>query len=232
MFFSLKANKKRIIAFLILIVVVAGACFLLSRNTGGSDGEAETVQIKGGTNEERVQFLKAYSWEVEQEAIEMREVKIPEKFNDVYTKYNDMQKAQGFDLKPYAGYNCMQYKYKILNYPESDCEVYATLLVYNDYIIGGDLAATDVNGFMHGFAIDSMRYGEEGYTPSEGSNQTAITSSPSSEAESAVADDTERDTSSSSDETAAPEGEESSAPEQSAQDSATDVIADDAYPID
>ena len=42
---------------------------------------------------------------------------IPAQFNDVYTAYNVMQQAQGFDLKPYAGEICTQYLYKIDNYP-------------------------------------------------------------------------------------------------------------------
>ena len=47
---SLKANKKRIIAFLLLAAVVVGACLLLRGN-----GETEPVkEISGETNEERV----------------------------------------------------------------------------------------------------------------------------------------------------------------------------------
>ena len=65
---------------------------------------------------------------------------IPSQFNDVYTAYNVMQQAQGFDLKPYAGEICTQYLYKVENYPD-ETEVYATLLVYGDQIIGGDLPA-------------------------------------------------------------------------------------------
>ena len=86
---------------------------------------------------------------------------IPAQFNDVYTTYNVMQKAQGFDLKPYAGETCTQYKYKVTNYP-GEQEVYATLLVYGKLIVGGDLACAEVDGFMHGFAADSARYGETG----------------------------------------------------------------------
>lgn len=154
MFISLKANKKRIIAFVVLVAIVIGACLMLGNRNKGKE-----VVYPAGTNEERITFLSSFGWEVESEPIEMREVMIPQTFNDVYTTYNDMQKAQGFDLKPYAGYNCMQYKYLVHNYP-SEREIYATLLVYDSKVIGGDLACADVDGFMRGFAANSAFYGE------------------------------------------------------------------------
>ena len=152
---SLKANKKRILAVLLLAVVVAGACFFLR---GGE--EPAQAEIPGATEEQRTAYLQSFGWEVEPQASETREVMIPAEFNDVYTTYNEMQKAQGFDLKPYAGEICTQYKYKITNYPGEE-EVYATLLVYGDLVIGGDVACSKVDGFMHGFAGDSARFGED-----------------------------------------------------------------------
>ena len=169
---SLKANRKRIIAFLLLAVIVAGACLFLQ-----SRGQEERQPIPGGTNEERVAFLQGFGWQVQTEPAETREVMIPAQFNDVYTAYNVMQKAQGFDLEPYAGEICTQYLYKVENYP-NEPEVYATLLVYGDQIIGGDVACAEVDGFMHGFAPDSSRFGETGMEPGE-SAQPAVSAEPS-----------------------------------------------------
>ena len=150
---SLKANRKRILAFLLLAAIVVGACLFLQGR-----GEEESPPIPGGTNEERVAFLEGFGWQVQTEPAQTREVMIPTEFNDVYTAYNVMQQAQGFDLKPYAGKVCTQYLYKIDNYPDED-EVYATLLVYGEEIIGGDVACAQVDGFMHGFAPDSAPFG-------------------------------------------------------------------------
>ena len=89
---------------------------------------------------------------------DVREVVIPAKFNDVYAAYNTMQQAQGFDLLPYAGEKCTQYRYRITNYPNTPDGVFATLLVFEGNIIGGDVASGAEDGFMHGFAADSARY--------------------------------------------------------------------------
>ena len=51
---SLKANRKRILAFFVLALVVVGALFFLH---GGEQEEQEP--IPGGTNEERVAFWRA-----------------------------------------------------------------------------------------------------------------------------------------------------------------------------
>lgn len=187
MVLSLKANRKRVIAFLILVVVVVGACIFLHNGKG----KEEQKEFPGGTNEERVAFLQSFGWQLDETPAETREVMIPAQFNDVYTTYNVMQKAQGFDLKPYAGETCTQYRYKINNYPNVT-EVYATLLVYGKLIIGGDLACAEVDGFMHGFAADSARYGETAESrskaPESSSAESAVvSSSPSSAVESTAA---------------------------------------------
>lgn len=161
MVLSLKANKKRILAFFVLAAAVIGACFIL-----GNNEEDKPKEILGGTNEERVAFLQGFGWQLDTDPAETREVMIPAEFNDVYTTYNVMQKAQGFDLKPYAGEICTQYKYRVNNYPNA-AEVYATLLVYGDLIIGGDVACAEADGFMHGFAQNSARYGETAADPAE-----------------------------------------------------------------
>ncbi len=188
---SLKANKKRVIAFLVLAAVVVGACIFLRMEKEQEPQQPQ--EIVGETNEERVAFLQSFGWEVEAQAAETREVMIPAEFNDVYTAYNAMQQAQGFDLLPYAGQVCTQYKYRITNYPEKT-EVFATLLVYGRIVIGGDVACAEVDGFMHGFAPDSARYGETavnntGSRQNEASASSAPAAVESAPAESAPAAD-------------------------------------------
>ncbi len=229
---SLKANKKRIAAFLILAVVVIGACIFLR----GGPGEEPVKEFPGGTNEERVSFLQSFGWQVGADPAETREVMIPAEFNDVYTTYNVMQKAQGFDLKPYAGEVCTQYKYKIDNYP-GETEVYATLLVYGNLIIGGDVACAEAAGFMHGFAADSARYGETGSSvDSDGTKEVSSapeSASPESSAPSPEASETEASAVESSAEAAsAVEAQPESTVESAVESTAGEAIAEEDYPTD
>lgn len=169
MFVSMKASRKRIIAFLVLAAAVVAAVAYL-RWGKGTEPQAQT--FTGETNEERVAFLQSFGWQTEAGPAETREVMIPAQFNDVYQNYNAMQQAQGFDLAPYSGQVVTQYKYLITNYPD-ETEVYATLLVYGEVIIGGDVACGKVDGFMHGFAKDSARYGEITPAPDSQSAESA-----------------------------------------------------------
>ena len=178
MFVSLKANRKRIAAFIILAAAVVAACLFL-RWRGGEEGPAEPREFFGETNEERLEYLSSFGWQVEQEPAETREVMIPKEFNDVYQNYNAMQQAQGFDLAPYSGQVVTQYKYLITNYP-NETEVYATLLVYGRLIIGGDVACGKVDGFMHGFAKDSDRYGEATPAPESSTPESSAAENTSS----------------------------------------------------
>ena len=178
MFVSLKANRKRIAAFIILAAAVVAACLFL-RWRGGEEGPAEPREFFGETNEERLEYLSSFGWQVEQEPAETREVMIPKEFNDVYQNYNAMQQAQGFDLAPYSGQVVTQYKYLITNYP-NETEVYATLLVYDRLIIGGDVACGKVDGFMHGFAKDSARYGEATPAPESSTPESSAAENTSS----------------------------------------------------
>ena len=151
MVLSVGANKKRILAVLVLTALVIGAFFLIPR-------ESEPVSYPGLAHEERIGFLQSFGWTVKEEPADVREIVIPAVFSDVYTAYNEMQKAQGFDLKPYAGEKCTQFRYIITNYPECTETVFATLLVYEGKIIGGDVAVETADGFMHGFAPGSAAY--------------------------------------------------------------------------
>ena len=85
--------------------------------------------------------------------MESGQVRIPEAASDVYERYNALQKSQGYDLTQYAGKTVMRYVYKINNYPGATDPVYATLLVYKNQIIGGDVTNTAAKGTVSGFKM-------------------------------------------------------------------------------
>ncbi len=105
-----------------------------------------------GSEEQRRAYLTSFGWELAADPVEIRQVTIPDVFNDVYTQYNDMQKAQGMDLTRYRGKTAKRWTYEITNYPDAgDRRVYADLLIYNGQVIGGSIGTREADGFMHGF---------------------------------------------------------------------------------
>jgi hypothetical protein len=103
------------------------------------------------SNEDRINFLKQFGWEVEPEALKEQEVLIPKEFDKVFSAYNEIQRRQGLDLSAFKKKSVMRYTYAVTNYPDYEGEVYVNILVYRNTVIGGDVCSADVNGFVHGF---------------------------------------------------------------------------------
>lgn len=150
MFMTAKVDMKKIAAILGAIAVVIIALILLF---GG--GDAQTTAAKAVTNNDaRVGFLASFGWEVTNSPTESSQVRIPENTTEVFDRYNQLQKSQGYDLTQYAGKNVMRYVYKINNYPGATEPVYATLLVYKNQVIGGDITDTSASGKVQGFKMN------------------------------------------------------------------------------
>lgn len=154
MFVAKKISKRTIIiagailALILLIVIRAVSCSKTPDTAVASTG---TYSLLAADNKERVAFLKQFGWEVESEPVEIDQVLIPQKFNKVYEKYNDIQREQGLDLTKFKGKSCKRIGYQVTNYPGGGENVRANLLIYEDKVIGGDVCSTQLDGFMHGF---------------------------------------------------------------------------------
>ncbi len=157
---SLKSSAiKKVLAAVLAVSAVAAAAVLL-HNGGISDetvSASETsavIEYKAADNNERLAFISQFGWEVSQEPLEVREIIIPEDFDDVYEKYNALQLSQGLDLSKYAGKRVKRWTYVITDYPdmpENDGTVRINMLVYKNTVIGGDVCSIKLDGFMHGF---------------------------------------------------------------------------------
>ncbi len=147
----------------ILVILAAAAALILSGILllGGGNDTAQTAAPAVSSNDARVKFLTDLGWEVTTTPAESSQVKIPEESSEVFDRYNTLQKGQGYDLTKFAGKKVMRYVYKINNYPGATEPVYATLLVYKNQVIGGDITDTAANGQIRGFKMP------EGTTPTE-----------------------------------------------------------------
>lgn len=102
-------------------------------------------------NNARVEYLRSYGWEVEEEAESIEEIVIPEEFSDVFQKYNEIQKEQGFDLEKLKGQRVKRYTYIVTNYPDEPEHVRANLFICKEKVVAGDICSLKVQGgFLHG----------------------------------------------------------------------------------
>ena len=146
MMMTAKVNiKKLLIALMAAVALIIALISIL----GGKESTPDIVTTMSD-NGSRVQFLESQGWQVVTSPREASQVKIPTEPSPVFSRYNELQKSQGYDLSQYAGKNVMRYVYEITNYSGSDQPVYATLLVYKNQIIGGDITDTAAKGAVQG----------------------------------------------------------------------------------
>ena len=146
MVMTAKVDMKKIL--MILGAIALGIILLVMLFSGGD--ESTTTAAPVTNNDSRVEFLQQQGWEVSASPAESGQVRIPQDASEMFSRYNDLQKSQGYDLTKYAGKTVMRYVYRVNNYPDATEPVYATVLVYKNKIIGGDITNTAPDGTMQG----------------------------------------------------------------------------------
>ena len=147
-----KVSKPKIILVIVGAVALIALIVMAVTGLGRTETPAKPGVADGSTNEARLDFLSRYGWDVNAEPVQTRSITIPTDESDaVYARYNALQKSQGFDLTQYAGKNATQYVYEVITEEAQSAPVYATLIVFDRVIIGGDVTDTAQGGLMHGF---------------------------------------------------------------------------------
>lgn len=133
-------------------------CCAIALNFGqaiGREASASALPSPKGvkSNQDRIDYLSAYGWQVSEEPIATQELLIPEEMDDSYTEYIALQNGQGFDLQKYAGKRVKRYTYEVLNYPTGETGVQANLLICKNTVVGGEVLSPQLDGFLHGLAM-------------------------------------------------------------------------------
>ncbi len=161
--YSFKASTVRILGVVCVALVglIALVAFVPTYVTAGnvdvpagqvSNGSVSVRYDKIKTEQDVINFLAQFGWQVEGKAIEVKEVTVPAEFDKVYAGYNQVQLAQGLDLARYKGKALTRYTFKITNYEGHEGTVLANVLVYRKKVVGGDICSAEIsNGFVQGF---------------------------------------------------------------------------------
>ncbi len=167
---SMKLEKRKL---LMIGVVVVGLALLgiglwsIFSNKGGDNKKSNKGGYDAANNAQRVTFLENFGWDVSDEPIEVCEIILPENFDEVYKRYNELQKTQGLNLEKFKGRRAKRWTYQVLNYP-SDDEVHANVIVCDNKIIAGDICSVALGGFIHGFSADEIgAFSEQGLLASD-----------------------------------------------------------------
>lgn len=156
---SVSKNNLKKSVITAIVVIVLSFCLIFSikfigdiQNNNSSVGSSLAVEDE----DDILKFISYYGWEVDRQPAEVRDVIIPETFDEVYANYNEIQLEQGFNLEKYAGQRVKRWTYIVRNYPETSPEddyIRINILVSDDVVIGGDVCSVKLDGFMHGFSL-------------------------------------------------------------------------------
>ena len=150
--YTFRSSKIKWVLLLALCAVLIGALWWFgSGRPAAADG---VIELHARNAQERLAFISQFGWEVEEDPVQVTEIRIPAQFDEVYEKYNAIQLSQDLDLSLYCGQRVKRWTYAVKNYPgyEGRADVIELhLLVLDGLVIGGDVCSTELHGFMHGF---------------------------------------------------------------------------------
>ncbi len=168
MMMTAKVNIKKLLIALAAVVALIIAMISIFGNKQTTTDAVTTMS----DNDNRVAFLESQGWQVTTSPKESGQVNIPTDPSPAYSRYNDLQKSQGYDLSQYAGKTVMRYVYEVNNYPDAEQPVYATLLVHKNKIIGGDITDTGAKGTVRGVKQNQTEPPSTDTTPTESAKTT------------------------------------------------------------
>lgn len=147
LFITKKLRKRRALA---LLIALAAAALVLTLR---ACAPKEDGGIPAETNEERLAYLASLGWEVAPEPIETLHVTLGKTLTEPYLSYNDLQRAQGFDLARWCGKTLTRYTYAAANHPAGgeDCQI--DLYVCEGVVAAGDVIRTSEGGGVSGLAF-------------------------------------------------------------------------------
>lgn len=144
-YLSVRVKSLKFIGTIICIAAILGLSFAFM----GKSGAIKAINPKIiTTSEQRYTFLRNCGLEAINEIEE--DIIIPPVFNETFNDYNSMQIAAGYNLERFKGKTLKKYSYEIKNYPNVIENVIASVIVYKDRIVGGDISLLETDGFSHG----------------------------------------------------------------------------------
>ena len=152
--YTIRRKKLKWIILVLLTALAVGLLWYFGSSKPAS--QSGGIVLRAGNAAERLAFISQFGWDVAEDPVQVSEILIPAEFDEVYQKYNEIQKKQDLDLTLYAGKRVKKWTYAVRNYPgyEGRADVIElNMLILDGVVIGGDVCSTELGGFMHGFDL-------------------------------------------------------------------------------
>ena len=147
---SVRSKKIRIVAVavLVFVFVTIGGVYFVSHRSAVPAMAPSGERIEAQSKAQRLAILSEQGLSVDEENETVREVQIPERFDETWTRYNTLQQSQGFDLQAYHGKRVKVWSYPLTPDTDGRATKSANLMVCDGLLIAGDVADTALDGTM------------------------------------------------------------------------------------
>ncbi len=147
--YSFKASGLKLIAGICACFIIVAAVVVFLPDAGSSLNvnkiysvkELEKIDVRKESG--RVEYLSALGYCVKEEAVNKAEETIPKVFDAATEKYNELQRAQGFDLSRCSGKKVKGYTYEIKTLPDGtnvgEGLFFATVVVCKNKVVAADV---------------------------------------------------------------------------------------------
>lgn len=132
-----KPEFKKIAAVCAGAVLCAAAALAVNAFTGGPAVEADaapSVQVTDLSS--LTAYLTGFGLEIDPNSVSVDNVKIPRKWDDSFTAFNDVIKEAGLDLKSARGKDAEKWMALVPAKSDEDTKLYAVVITYKDTPVG------------------------------------------------------------------------------------------------
>lgn len=132
-----KPEFKKIAAVCAGAVLCAAAALAVNAFTGGPAVEADaapSVQVTDLSS--LTAYLTGFGLEIDPNSVSVDNVKIPPKWDDSFTAFNDVIKEAGLDLKSARGKDAEKWMALVPAKSDEDTKLYAVVITYKDTPVG------------------------------------------------------------------------------------------------
>lgn len=144
--FSLKADRKRMLAAAVVLVLAVVVIVLAIVLPGGdTTTAARKIDWEVSSAEERVRLAHELGYELDAASECVEEIRVPDDPDATLIAYDAMQEKMGLSLLEYSGKRVKRYTYTVNNKADGKT-AWVHLYVYKDRVVAGDVTTGGPDG--------------------------------------------------------------------------------------
>ena len=139
--FVITLNKKKLVRFAAVAacVALAGVIGVGVKNYFGQNTAvaATSRKTKLSTTQEMIDYIAEKGFTADIQTAQVTEVEIPKKFDNNFVGFNEkIKQTDNLSLEKYKGDKVNKWTFSILDYPDTDTQAAAVLLIKKEKLVG------------------------------------------------------------------------------------------------